>query len=72
MSKDTSPSRLRDGIPQRSIELIELLDQTVPKQTINHPVQLATDAGRYELAFEAGKRRLVDDLMHALNHPTGH
>lgn len=53
--------RLADGLPASTEELLKFLDEIIlPPQDII--ARLPGEQGRIGLAYEAGKRALVDDL----------
>lgn len=53
-------------IPGYSTELIALLNRIVGHPVADDMAALATEKGRLDLARQAGKRELVDQLVFAL------
>ena len=59
MSGDRS---LPTALPLNAEALVDDLDKTIPHATITSPEQLSEE-GRRILAFEAGRRSVVDELI---------
>ena len=59
MSGDRS---LPTALPLNAAALVDDLDMTIPHATITSPEQLSEE-GRRILAFEAGRRSVVDELI---------
>ena len=59
MSGDLS---LPTALPLNAESLVDDLDKLIPHATITSPDQLSEE-GRWKLAFEAGRRSVVDELI---------
>jgi len=52
-----------DHVPPTSDELVRRLDEVIPKALVQDPMDLTDPVS---LAFAAGRRSLVDDLLYAM------
>lgn len=54
-------------LPPLSADLIRQLDEVTPPAKIVDPSAIAGEHSRLQVAYEAGRRALVDDLLNLLN-----
>lgn len=66
MGKAASEYTFVDALTGRGEQVVVALEALVPPVVVNNPTAMATESTRLRMAFDSGRRSLVDDLRHHL------